>query len=419
MLKRIIVTVLVLFIASAAMAQEGTTSPYSFYGIGTLKFKGTAENRMMGGIGVLSDSIHLNLQNPAGVAELRLVNFTVGASHKETRLKTDSDSQNAATTSLDYIAVGIPMGKFGASFGLIPYTSVGYQLQTESQTDEGLQSITRYTGTGGINKAFLNVAYQITPKLSFGVDANYNFGNIENKALSAREDVEFSTREINKSDILGFSFNFGATYKTMVSDELELATSLTYTPETDFTSENTRSLATVVFLGDGGESTVDSRDIPVSDTDFSFPSQLTAGAGIGKPKNWFVGAEYTSQKTSNFTNRTFTLENVEFKDASKYKLGGFYIPNYNGYGSYWKRVVYRAGMRFEETGINVNGEDINEFGISFGVGLPVSKSFSNINLGFEVGRRGTQDAGLIQENFFNAFISLSLNDRWFQKRLID
>ena len=240
MLKRIIVTVLVLFIASAAMAQEGTTSPYSFYGIGTLKFKGTAENRMMGGIGVLSDSIHLNLQNPAGVAELRLVNFTVGASHKETRLKTDSDSQNAATTSLDYIAVGIPMGKFGASFGLIPYTSVGYQLQTESQTDEGLQSITRYTGTGGINKAFLNVAYQITPKLSFGVDANYNFGNIENKALSAREDVEFSTREINKSDILGFSFNFGATYKTMVSDELELATSLTYTLSLIHISEPTR-----------------------------------------------------------------------------------------------------------------------------------------------------------------------------------
>tara|TARA_R100000306_G_scaffold12141_1_gene14136 strand:- start:13945 stop:15201 length:1257 start_codon:yes stop_codon:yes gene_type:complete len=418
MLKRIIVTVLVLFIASSAMAQEGTTSPYSFYGIGSLKFKGTAENRMMGGIGVLSDSIHLNLQNPAGVAELRLVNFTVGASHKETRLKTDGDSQNASTTSLDYIAVGIPMGKFGASFGLIPYTSVGYQLQTEAQNEAG-QSITRYTGTGGINKAFLTLGYQITPKLSFGIDANYNFGNIENKALSAQEDVEFSTREINKSDILGFSFNFGATYKTMVSEELELATSLTYTPETDFTSENTRSLATIVFLGDGSENAVDVRDIPVSDTDFSFPSQLTAGAGIGKPKNWFVGAEYTSQKTSNFTNRTFTLENVEFKDASKYRLGGFYIPNYNGYGSYWERVVYRAGMRFEETGINVNGEDINEFGISFGVGLPVSKSFSNINLGFEVGRRGTKEAGLIQENFFNAFISLSLNDRWFQKRLID
>jgi len=418
MLKRIIVTVLVLFIASAAMAQEGTTSPYSFYGIGSLKFKGTAENRMMGGIGVFSDSIHLNLQNPAGVAELRLVNFTVGASHKENTLNTDSESQQSSTTSLDYVAIGIPMGKFGASFGLIPYTSVGYQLQTEAQTETG-QSITRYTGKGGINKAFLTVAYQITPKLSFGVDANYNFGNIENKAISAQEDVEFASREINKSDLLGFSFNLGAIYKTMVTEKLELSTSITYTPETDFTSENTRSISTILFNSDGNETQVDVRDVPVSDTDFTFPSQLTLGAGIGKPKNWFLGGEYTTQKTSNFTNRTFALDNVEFKDASKYRLGGFYIPNYNGFGSYWKRVVYRAGMRFEGTGINVNGQDINEFGISFGVGLPVGRSFSNINLGFEVGRRGTKDAGLIQENFFNAFISLSLNDRWFQKRLID
>jgi len=418
MLKRIIVTVLVLFIASAAMAQEGTTSPYSFYGIGTLKFKGTAENRMMGGIGVLSDSIHLNLQNPASVAGLELVNFTVGASHKQSTLKTDGDSQNASTTSLDYLAVGIPMGKFGASFGLIPYTSVGYQLQNERETETGT-SITRYTGSGGINKAFLTLAYQITPKLSFGVDANYNFGNIENKALNAQEEIEFASRETNTSDLLGFSFNFGAAYKTMITEKLELSTSLTYTPETDFTSENSREIASVIINSEGAEAIVDARDVEVEDTDFSFPSQITIGAGIGKPKNWYVGAEYTNQKTSNFTNRTFSLDNVEFKDASKYRVGGFYIPNYNGFGSYWKRVVYRAGMRFEGTGINVNGEDINEFGISFGVGLPVSKSFSNINLGFEVGRRGTNDAGLIQENFFNAFISLSLNDRWFQKRLID
>ena len=124
MLKRIIVTVLVLLITSVALAQEGTTSPYSFYGIGSLKFKGTVENRMMGGIGVYSDSIHLNQQNPAGVAELKLINFTVGANHSQNTLKTDSDSQNASTTSLNYLALGIPMNKFGLSFGLIPYTSV-------------------------------------------------------------------------------------------------------------------------------------------------------------------------------------------------------------------------------------------------------------------------------------------------------
>jgi len=35
-------------------------SPYSFYGVGVNTFKGTMDNRSMGGLNVYSDSIHLN-----------------------------------------------------------------------------------------------------------------------------------------------------------------------------------------------------------------------------------------------------------------------------------------------------------------------------------------------------------------------
>lgn len=76
-------------------------------------------------------------------------------------------------------------------------------------------------------------------------------------------------------------------------------------------------------------------------------------------------------------------------------------------------------MRYEETGINLRGEDINEYGISFGVGLPIGRLFSNVNIGFELGSKGTTKNGLVKENFFNTFISLSLNDKWFEKRYID
>jgi len=413
MLKRIII-VLMLLITGVSVAQEGTTSPYSFFGIGSLKFKGTAENRAMGGISVYSDSIHLNLQNPASVAGLRLVNFSVGGSHKYVTQETTDASQKASATSLDYVAIGIPMGKFGASFGLLPFTSVGYQLES-TQGD----FTTQFSGTGGLNKVFLTLAYQVTPKLNVGIEGNYNFGNIENIAFSTQEDVQFGTREANQSDLSGFSFNFGAQYKTMVSENLELSTSVSYTPETNFTAENLRGIATVLILPAGGQNLVDFREVNLENTDFTFPSQFTIGAGIGQPKKWFVGGEYTNQKTSNFTNRTFTIDNFEFTDAAKFRLGGFYIPNYNSFSSFWNRVVYRAGIRFEETGINLSGQDINEFGISFGVGLPVGRLFSNLNVGFELGRRGTKDFGLVQENFFNTFISLSLNDRWFEKRYYD
>ena len=55
--------------------------------------------------------------------------------------------------------------------------------------------------------------------------------------------------------------------------------------------------------------------------------------------------------------------------------------------------------------------DINEFGISFGVGLPVGKELSTFNLGFEIGKRGTIDSGLVKENYFNFFnISLKIKN---------
>ncbi len=251
-----------------------------------------------------------------------------------------------------------------------------------------------------------------------GVDANYNFGKIENTATTQKTNLQYGTRVFNRSDILGFSFNFGAMYKRMVTEKLEFTGSVTFTPGTSFTSENYRRIATVSILP-VGIFTVDEREITVADTDFTFPSQFTVGAGIGAPKHWALGVEYTNQKTSNFTNRSFNIDNITYENASKFRLGGYYIPNYNSFGNYFKRVVYRAGARFEQTGLNVNGQDINEFGISFGLGLPVGRLFSNANLGFEIGRRGTTDFGLIQENFFNTFISFSLNDRWFEKRLYD
>ena len=417
MLKRIIIVVFIM-ISGVSLSQEGTTSPYSFYGIGIQKFKGTAENRTMGGIGIFSDSIHLSIQNPAGIADLRLVNYSVGGSHKSITQKNATESQKTTATSLDYIAVGIPMGKLAGSFGLIPFSSVGYALQSI----EG-NTTTQSTGEGGLNRAFITFGYKVTPKLNVGLETNYNFGTIENTVYSQQDDLELGTRQTNRSELRGFSFNFGASYKTMVSENLELSTAVSFTPGTNFKSANSRTLSTIAVLPSGFLAEAQTLEFDDPNSDFTYPSQFTLGAGIGMPKHWALGLEYTNQKTSNFTNRHIaldnSLDNVRFVDASKIRLGGYYIPNYNAIGTYWKRISYRAGFRFENSGINIVGQDINEFGISFGVGLPAGKLFSNVNLGFEAGRRGTTDFGLIQENFFNTFLSLSLNDKWFEKRYYD
>lgn len=420
MLKHILI-VFVALISLNTVAQEGSASPYSFYGVGELKFRGTVENKSMGGLSVYSDSIHLNIQNPASLSKLILTNFNVGGNQRFTTLKTSEDSAKGSTTTLDYIAVGLPMGKLGMSFGLMPYSSVGYKTgfkdHTTAEVGDG-----RYEGSGGLNRAFIAAGYQLTKKLSLGVDINYNFGKISTQSVIITSDSpeHYDSMEINETNFNGLGVNFGLTYNTILDNDIELITGLTYSPKITLSGENYRKLASIKFTSNSeiaGE-----RDViesTTNDINMPLPSKLTLGVGIGKSKKWFTGIDISTLSTNKLNNRTFNNSETEFKNATRVALGGFYIPKYNSLTNYGSRVTYRAGMRYENTGLVIKNEDINEFGISFGVGLPVGRKLSNVNLGFEYGTRGTTSSNLVQENFINFNISLSFNDKWFQKRKID
>jgi len=149
------------------------------------------------------------------------------------------------------------------------------------------------------------------------------------------------------------------------------------------------------------------------------PTKTTLGVGIGEDLKWFLGAEYTFQELSTYRNDFFEVDNLTYNDASGFAIGGYFVPEYNSFTSYYKRITYRAGLRVSQTGLEINNEDINDFGITFGTGLPLGRDISNLNIGFEIGKRGTIDAGLIKENYFKVNIGLSLNDRWFRKRKIN
>ncbi|WCO01187.1 outer membrane protein transport protein [Psychroserpens ponticola] len=433
MIKKLVI-VLVAFFALQMNAQEGTASPYSFYGIGSLKFKGTVENRSMGGLSIYTDSIHVNLRNPAAYVgpnlkvlnyENRPVKFSIAASHNSINLKSDSGSEKTSATTIDYMALSIPLGnKLGFGLGILPYTSVGYKLEDQNNNNDVLN---RYRGEGGLNKAFLGFGYRITDELSLGIDVHYNFGNIQNTAIEFLYDdegnvIQYQSREQNRSDLSGLNINLGLTYKTMINEKLELQSGLTYSPQSNITSKNTRTFSTIVINQQNGQEFVvntidaDLEALDLESTELKLPARLSFGGGIGAPRKWFLGAEYTFQNTSKFSNPIVAINNANFVNASNISIGGFFVPNPDSFSSYWKRATYRAGMHFENTGLEINNENINEFGISFGVGLPVGKWFSNANLGLEVGRRGTTNQNLIQENFVNFQFSMSLNDIWFEKR---
>ena len=421
MIKKIIAG-LCLLLSTVAFAQENNASPYSFYGIGDTKFKGTVETRSMAGIGVVADSIHINLQNPASYSSLKFTTFTVGGSTGSTLFETANQNARAGRTTIDYIAVALPFGKLAGAFGLMPYTSVGYRIQnTTSNTDTSLNRTRQFDGSGGLNRVFGGLSYQITPKISIGADFQYYFGDIETTSLVTIPNIglQYATREKNASDYSGVGANIGLMYKTRIKSKYEYYASATYSTESSLKSESMRNIATVSVSAAGDQIVVDQIDLTVSNRDYKLPSKFTIGTGFGQARQWFLGAEYTNQQANELGGRfDGTTTSAQFENSSKYALGGYWIPKFMSYNSYISRITYRAGLKYEKTGLVLGGESIDDKGVSLGLGLPLGGTIggSNLNIGFEYGQRGTKSAGLIQENYFNVFIGLSINDKWFVKR---
>ena len=401
-------------------AQEGTTSIYSYYGIGLQKFKGTVANRSMGGLQIHNDATHLNLQNPASYAGLQLTTLEAGVGRSQLYATNGNATEKTATSTIDYLAVGIPAGKLGFGFGLVPITSVGYSLESNSDTENSL-----FSGFGGLNRVYLSMAYEAFKGFYIGVEGQYNFGAIENKQITSGTQeigVPFGTRDLQRSELLGFSYSFGLAFKRQLKQQTYLQSGFSFSPASKLISENYREIAPFSGISPTGVEIVNGNDIQkltVADRNLTIPSQFSIGVGVGELNKWFVGGEIGSKQSSDFTNRSFDQSNVSFRSAFSSKIGGYYIPKYNSLTSYWNRISYRSGIRYQETGLLINNEPINEFGISFGVGLPVSRLRSNIDLGLELGQRGTNKEGLIKETFLNFQVGLSLNDRWFIKRKYD
>ena len=422
MIKKIIVSICLLFSLSI-FAQESSSSPYSFYGIGDIKFKGSVENRSMGSISVLPDSIHINIQNPAQLACLKLTGLALGGTYANTKSKTETQEAKARRTSLDYMAIAFPIGKVGIGFGLIPYSSVGYKIGrtayvTNNNNDTIRSIISRYNGIGGVNKVFLGFGYRLTKNINIGGDLQYNFGTIKTNSLQYQTDLQYGSRENNVSDLRGVNFDLGITYQTKVNSKYSFFSSLAYTPEAILTSGNTRNIE-IVLVTTSSVSPVETQNIAVADTKIKLPSKLSFGSGFGEVKKWLVGGEITFIKNSVMSNRFTDINGATFENSVRYSLGGFFIPNYNSYSSYYKRIVYRGGVRYENTGIVIQDKSITDFAANIGLGMPLSGTFTNINIGLEIGKRGTKYYNLVEENYINLSVGLSLSDKWFVKRKFD
>lgn len=420
---RIIIALIALTSCFYAGAQQSTT-PYSMYGYGILNDNATSMQRQMGGIGyAMSAGRQVNAMNPASYATIDSLTFLwdIGADlmfdhRSEVNSAGVKNKSNGIGGGLDYITMQFPIGShMGASVGLTPYSSVGYTFG--DRINHGTLS---NQGTGGITQAYAGVSGRIK-RFSIGANVSYNFGNIINDVYAYTADSHTSCFE-HVMQVRDWNVTIGAQYRQPLDRFSVITLGLVYSPK-----KSMHGKTWVAYWS----------DIDVNNTPADTVGKMKIGGNYYQPNTIGAGINYTRMRQSklmveadmtwqDWSKARFSplrdeegqivFDGQQFNNRLKIALGGEYVPKLRG--NYIQRTAYRLGAFYNRDYLNINGNQVRDFGLSCGVGLPTIEGKTLINIGFEWRHRQASPQHLIAENYYNITLGLNFNELWFWQRKI-
>ncbi|HNV95727.1 MAG TPA: hypothetical protein PKG63_04575 [Bacteroidales bacterium] len=455
MYYKIFITTFFFFsIASQVFCQSFSLSPYSKFGLGDITYTTFQPGLGMGYTSIAQRSNrYINDANPAAASEIDTMTFLTelainGRNHTITN---SLMSKTTTNTDISYFAFSFPIKKgWGTSLGISPYSNVGYNIREQKNIDT-LELTNIYKGDGGINEVFLNNGFRLLniiksvkisdelqnthiQNLSLGVRLSYIFGSLDKYSTSNfnNEAYVFDVYKTERFLVSDFSYRLGLQYQISKYETLngfktnkyKFCIGLTIDNQNNINSKQTTLITK--YLNMLGYVTKDTIENKVNNKGV-IQTPLSVGVGFSlSTKDKFTWA--TDFKMQQWSNTTFFGENSNLKNTIFIGSGIQYIPDPYKFYSYWKMVNYRLGAYYHQTYLNINNNDINEVGITFGLGIPITKTDKGegtmirrklppmINVALSYGTRGTTSDNLIKEHFIQFSIGLNLQDIWFIKR---
>ena len=389
----------------AVIAQNGTMTPYSRYGYGILKDNATAAQRNMGGVGyAMSSGRQINVMNPASYAAIDSLTFLFDMGIDFTTMWQNetvdgnklSDKQSGG--GLDYITMQFPIGKFmGASFGILPYSSVGYSFGSEIEN-----GATSRQGTGSINQLYLGLAGRIYKDLSVGVNVAYLFGSTFNDSYAYTSSGS-STLFEREFEVRDWRMDIGVQYGFNISRKNRINLGVVYSPKKDFNGH------AITYAYDMAQETapVETDNVRLRDN-FSMAESWGAGIGWEWDKRLYAEVDFTYQPWSKTKYQGVMQDgsDSQLDDRYKFAAGLKFIPKLRG--SYLQRIEYRAGGFYNHDYLRILGNNVRDFG------LPVPSLKTIISLGLEWSHRQATPDPLIKENYLSITLGMNINELWFR-----
>jgi hypothetical protein len=411
-------------LSGLAHAQNLTKSPYSVVGIGDMMFLGTARQAALGGTGQsLNDSFEINNLNPASYSGLKYTVFEGAYLTSRGAISNSIASSIVNIYSFSYFMLGFPISQkrgIGFAAGLQPYSSMGYDL-TVFTPNQNVPYNTELLGRGGLTRAFSGIAFRLFKGFSVGANMSYLFGQTRQLQTlnSTAGDAYYSINKQSITSIGDFQFQGGAQYSFSLNSKYMMRVGATVTLPTGLKATQDYVYRTVRSDGIYTIDTVDKRlDLPGT---IDLPATYEGGISLqhrGKNgKNmWTVNIDGATTLWNDFR---FFGRTDSLKTSTGIGIGFSYVPDMYNYKSFIGRTEFRLGLKYNNGNINLSGNDITSSGASVGIGFPLGKSKSKINLTFEYLVRGTTSDRLLQEEYYRFTLGVTMADRWFVRYQYD
>ncbi len=423
---------LIIFLAFSASAQSTTSSPYSRFGLGLLQQQSLPQNMGMGGIAAGVRTIggysNINMLNPASYSAIGLTAIDVGAYATINTLSNSSAKQTGADFRLNHLAFALPItrGTSAVSFGLLPYSDLGYNFKQVTKIDTNTVNSV-YGGEGGLSKAYIGYGFNLFKHLNLGFNVSYIFGNLrQTRTVEIPNYVysSFYTSIEQSQSIKGLSYDYGLQYQFDLSTTSKLVLGYSGTLKSTINSSLKYVSTQYPIDPNTGSQIIERTDTTFirqgSNSKINLPLIQNFGISYQKEGHYLIGADYSR---GNWANLTIDGVNQNLNNTQSYRIGGQIVPDINALNSYLAVMDYRLGYQYNKTYVRTSGTDINENVFSLGLGLPIRSqsrtAFYKVNFTTEFGQRGTLVNNLVKENFVNFRFSFLLNDTWFRKYKFD
>jgi hypothetical protein len=195
-----------------------------------------------------------------------------------------------------------------------------------------------------------------------------------------------------------------------------LTLGLVASPKTSLSATNTTIAENFLYNAFGNIVVRDTIVNREEDGKIILPFNAGFGLLMKKGNRWLIGSDFSLQNWKDYSNfgATDSLAN-----SWRVSAGMQFSPNDRAIKSFWKNVQYRFGLHYEQTYLQLHNNQLNEFGLSLGFGIPVKRSAAMLHISGEIGKRGTVSGNLIEENYIKLSLGFTLNDRWFIRTKID